>query len=60
MPLTHATEAARDIAAGETLGDVANLLRDELATGLAFLVVGLALLRLFEYEGRRSATLEVF
>jgi ABC-2 type transport system permease protein len=60
VPLTHAIEAAREIAAGATLDDVAGLVQAELEIGLVFLLVGLALLRLFEYEGRRSATLEVF
>lgn len=60
LPLTHGIEAARRLGDGETLGDVAGLLGTELAIGGVYLVLGLALLRFFEYEGRRSATLEAF
>ncbi len=60
LPLTHGIEAARRLGDGETLGDVAGLLGTELAIGSVYLVLGVALLRFFEYEGRRSATLEAF
>ncbi|MFN8224215.1 MAG: ABC transporter permease [Gaiellales bacterium] len=60
IPLTRGIEAARELAAGATLGDVSGLLTGEVAVGIAYLLVGLAMLHLFEYEGRRSATLEAF
>jgi ABC-2 type transport system permease protein len=58
IPLTHGIAAARELAAGASLGDVSDLLGAELAIGAVFLVAGLVLLRVFEWDGRRSATLE--
>jgi ABC-2 type transport system permease protein len=58
IPITHGIEAARELAAGASLADVAGLLATELAIGAVLLCLGLALLRVFEWEGRRSATLE--
>jgi ABC-2 type transport system permease protein len=60
IPLTHGIEAAREIAAGATVSEAGGLMLTETAIGLAYLVVGLGLVRLFEFEGRRSATLETF
>jgi ABC-2 type transport system permease protein len=60
IPLTHGIEAARRIANGASIGSAGHLLLMEAATGAAFFLAGLALLRLFEYEGRRSASLETF
>jgi len=45
---------------GASAFDTRHLLTPELLTGLAYLVVGIALLRLFEYEGRRTASLDTF
>jgi ABC-2 type transport system permease protein len=59
LPVTHAVEAGREIAAGATLAEVAGLLATELAIGAAFLVLGLALLRYYEHVARRRATLEL-
>lgn len=59
LPLTHAIEAAREIAAGGTLGSVAGLIGRELALGVGYGAVGLVALRLLEAEGRRKATLEI-
>ena len=59
LPVTHAVEAGREVVAGASLGDVAGLLARELVIGAAFLVVGLALLRWYEYVARREATLEL-
>ena len=42
------------------LADVGGLLGKEALIGLVLLVVGLAMLRFFEYEGRRTASLETF
>lgn len=60
LPLTHGIEAGRRLGDGETLGDVAGLLGTELGVGAVYLVLGVALLRFFEWEGRRSATLDAF
>lgn len=60
IPLTHGIEAARKIANGASIGATGDLLLKELLIGAIYLVVGLAMLRYFEYEGRRSATLEAF
>jgi ABC-2 type transport system permease protein len=60
LPLTRGIEAARDVANGASLGDVSHLLEGEAAVGALYLVVGFSMLRLFEYEGRRTATLETF
>lgn len=58
IPLTRGIDAARQIAGGATLGDVSGLLAGEVAIGLLYLAVGLGMLRFFEYEGRRTASLE--
>jgi ABC-2 type transport system permease protein len=60
LPLTHGIEAGRRLADGETLGEVSGLLAAEVGIGTCYLVLGLVLLRFFEYQGRRSATLEAF
>ncbi len=60
IPVTHALEAARRLTDGETLGDVVGLLATEAVIGVVYLGIGLCLLRIFEFEGRRSATLEAF
>jgi ABC-2 type transport system permease protein len=60
IPLTHGIEAARRLTDGATLADTSGLLATEAGIGAAYLLVGVCLLRLFEYEGRRSATLEAF
>ena len=59
LPLTHAIEAARGIAAGATLGDVSGLIGRELGLGVLYGAAGLVALRLLEVEGRRKATLEI-
>jgi ABC-2 type transport system permease protein len=58
LPLTHSIEAARELADGVPLADVAGLLGIELLVGTAWAVVGYVLLRVFEFEARRRATLE--
>lgn len=58
LPLTHGIEAARELADGVALGEVAGLLLRELGVGLIYTVLGLGLLRYFESESRRHATLE--
>ncbi len=58
MPLTHAIEAARRIAAGETLGDVAGLVGTEAVIGVVYAILGLGLIRALEHQSRKHATLE--
>jgi ABC-2 type transport system permease protein len=58
LPLTHGIEAARNVVAGQTLGENGRLLLSELAVGLAYAALGILLLRLFEFESRRTASLE--
>ena len=60
IPLTHGIEAARAIAGGAGIAATGGLLAKEALVGAAYLVVGLAMLRLFEHEGRRTASLETF
>jgi ABC-2 type transport system permease protein len=60
IPLTHGIEAAREIAGGATVADTGDLLLAETAIGIIYLVAGFALVRVFELESRRSATLETF
>ena len=58
LPLTHGIEAARDLVAGRALADAGRLMLLELAIGLAYTAAGTLLLRLFELESRRTASLE--
>jgi ABC-2 type transport system permease protein len=59
LPVTHGAEAARELVAGSSLVDVAPLLGAELLVGLVYATVGLFLVRLVEFEGRRGASLEL-
>lgn len=58
IPLTHGIEAAREVADGAALSDVADLVWTELAIGAAYAAAGYGLFRLFEIEGRRRASLD--
>jgi ABC-2 type transport system permease protein len=58
LPLTHGIAAARDVAAGASVGDVGHLLWREIAIGAAWAVAAYGLFRYFELQGRRRATLE--
>ena len=58
LPLTHGIEAARKLADGAALGSVQGLVLTELAIGVVWAVIGCVMLRLFELESRRRATLE--
>jgi ABC-2 type transport system permease protein len=60
IPITHAIEAAREVANGATIDQVGDLLLTEGAIGLVYLLLGFALVRFFEYQSRRQATLETF
>jgi ABC-2 type transport system permease protein len=59
LPLRHAIEAARRLADGETLGDVAGLVAAEALVGAVYAAIGFALIRALEGLSRRRATLEV-
>ncbi|MFN0154616.1 MAG: ABC transporter permease [Gaiella sp.] len=59
LPVTHGTEAVRELVAGASLEDVATLIAAEGLVGTAYAVVGLLAVRLFEVQGRRGAALEV-
>ncbi len=59
LPLTHAIEAAREIAAGGSLGSVAGLVWQEIGLGVVYGAIGMVAIRLLEVEGRRRATLEI-
>ena len=58
LPLTHGIQAARDVVAGDSLGGVSGLLLAEAGIGLVYLLLGLVVLRYFETQSRRHATLE--
>jgi ABC-2 type transport system permease protein len=58
LPLTHGIEAARDLAGGQTLADVAGLVGAEALVGTVFAALGYTLLRFMEWQSRRLATLE--
>lgn len=58
LPLTHGIEAARELVAGEAFAEITEPLLLELTIGVAYTCVGIVLLRLFEFESRRTASLE--
>lgn len=58
LPFTHGIEAARRLADGDTLGDVAGLLGTELLIGTMYAIVGYSFIRFAERLSRRHATLE--
>ena len=59
MPLTHGIEAARELAAGGSLGGVAGLVGSEALIGVLYAAAGYAVIRWMEREGRVHASLEV-
>jgi ABC-2 type transport system permease protein len=59
MPLTHGIEAARKVAAGASLGSVGGLIGKEALIGACYFGAAYVLLRVFEAEGRRRASLEL-
>ena len=58
LPLTHAIEAARAVADGASLGSVKGLLAREAVIGILYSAAGFGLIRYFELQSRRFATLE--
>jgi ABC-2 type transport system permease protein len=59
VPLTHGIMAARRVADGETIGDVAGLLRTELVIGVVYTFLGYQLLRFLEHSSRKHASFQV-
>lgn len=57
LPITHAAEAARRLAAGRS--DIATPLLTEAVVGLTWAVLAALLLKLFEFESRRTASLDL-
>lgn len=60
LPLTRGIQAAREIVGGASLAQVSGLLAGEFLIGLAYLVAGYVLFRVFEMEAKRRGTLEAF
>jgi ABC-2 type transport system permease protein len=60
IPLTHGIAAGRILGRGGSFAEAAPLLWREALVGAAYFCLGVVMLRLLEYEGRRSATLETF
>jgi ABC-type multidrug transport system permease subunit len=58
LPITHAASAARQLAAGQSLAAVAPLLLKELLVAAVYAGVAAVLLRIFEAESRRTASLD--
>lgn len=59
LPLTHGIEAARSLVAGQGWSDINGLVVDEAVIGVVYLLIGLVMLKWFEVESRRSATLDL-
>jgi ABC-2 type transport system permease protein len=60
LPLTHGIEAARQVAAGAPVSQIANLLYAEIGLGLLYVAAGLLLLAVLERESRRLSTLDAY
>jgi ABC-2 type transport system permease protein len=58
VPLTHGILAAREVAGGASLADVGGLVWREALIGAVYAALAYSLLRFFEADGRRRATLE--
>jgi ABC-2 type transport system permease protein len=60
LPLTHGIAAAREVAAGRSLGSVAGLVWTELGVAVAYAVAAYLLFRVLERESRRTAVLDAY
>ena len=60
LPLTHGIAAARQVAAGASLGDVSGLVLTEALVGVAYAAAAYFLFRFLERESRRSAVLDAY
>jgi ABC-2 type transport system permease protein len=59
LPFTHGIEASRALVAGAGWSQVAGLVGTEVMIGVAYLLIGLVMLRYFEVESRRRSTLDI-
>ena len=59
LPVTHGVEAARELVAGECSRTWCRCSALELLVGVVYATVGLFLVRLFEVQARRGASLEL-
>lgn len=60
LPLTHGIMAARQVAAGASLGQVGGLVGTELGIAAAYAAAAYLLFRVLERESRRSAVLDAY
>ena len=60
LPLSHGIQAGRILGGGGSFATAAPFLQKELLVGGCYLVLGIVMLRVFEYIGRRSASLDTF
>jgi ABC-2 type transport system permease protein len=60
IPMTYGTDAARMAVAGASLGDMSELLMQEMLVGVVVVIVGYAMFRLFERLARSKGTLDRF
>jgi ABC-2 type transport system permease protein len=60
LPLTHGIAAGRILGTGGSFAEARPLLEKELLVGCCYLLIGIAMLHVFEYLGRRSAALDTF
>jgi ABC-2 type transport system permease protein len=60
LPLTHGIAAARAVAGGSPLSDVAGLIWTELGVAAAYAAGAYALFRILERESRRTAVLDAY
>ena len=60
LPLTHGIAAAREVAAGASLGHAAGLVATEAGIAVAYAAAGFVLFRYFERASRRSAVLDAY
>jgi len=60
LPLTHGIAAARRVAGGASLGNVAGLVWTEAGIAVAYSIAAFVLFRLLERESRRTAVLDVY
>lgn len=58
LPITHAARAARHLAVGDGFAAAAPALAAELAVGIGYAVLAAVLLKVFEAESRRRASLD--
>jgi ABC-2 type transport system permease protein len=60
IPLTHGIAAGRILASGGSVSSAKHLLLTEALVGAVYFLIGIGMLRVLEYSGRRSAALETF